>query len=265
MSVPQPRSIQARTILLVTLSTVVQAALLVAAPSALAEGTGWRHAFSTFELALVACLIWQGRAIVRWSRTLAGPGAGRVQQVARWCLASLVLCAVGDLINRNYLEQSYQWDDVIRASFLITSIWAFLPGYAAAAWANRLASRRVVGARAAAVAVAVSVLVGVGAFAVNRVPGAGAYPSVMMAAYTITLVVLLASSAWLVRAYGWEASVVPVLGCVLAVVADLLIATWWIAEDRFPTVEHANWILYFASLAMIQQLPFVVARRDRAA
>ena len=86
----------------------------------------------------------------------------------------------------------------------------------------------------------------------------------MVLAYTVVLTVLAASTLWLVRAFGWEASIVPVLGCLLAVVADLLIGTWWIAEDRFPVVEHANWIIYFASLAMIQQLPTVVATRRTA-
>jgi hypothetical protein len=43
------------------------------------------------------------------------------------------------------------------------------------------------------------------------------------------------------------------------VLADWLIATFWIHGTGYPTVEHANWIIYFASLAMIGRLPFLVS------
>lgn len=254
-----PSSITARVVLLVTISTVVQCAVLVAAPEQLDAGTTGRHLFSTFEMALVVALAVLGWRIVRWSRTQQADPL--VRRAAELCFASLVLCAVGDLINRNYLEQSFQWDDVVRHSYLITSIWAFLPGYAVVVWANRTVTRHAVPRPTATVSVGAAVVVGLVAFAGNRVPGMGAYPSAMVLAYTVVLTVLAASTIWLLRAFGWEASIVPVLGCLLAVVADLLIGTWWIAEDRYPVVEHANWIIYFASLAMIQQLPSVVATR----
>ena len=254
-----PRSITARAILLFTISTVVQCAVLVAAPSQLAAGTTGRHLFSTFEMLLVLGLAALGWRIVAWARSEQSDPL--VRRAAELCFASLVLCAVGDLINRNYLEQSFQWDDVVRHSYLITSIWAFLPGYAVVVWANRTVTRHAVPARAAAATVGIAVVVGLGAFAGNRVAGMGGYPSAMVLAYTVVLTVLAASTLWLVRVFGWEAALVPVLGCLLAVVADLLIGTWWIAEDRYPVVEHANWIIYFASLAMIQQLPSVVATR----
>jgi Mn2+/Fe2+ NRAMP family transporter len=257
-----PRSITARVVLLVTISTVVQCAVLVAAPKQLDAGTTGRHLFSTLEMALVVALAVLGWRILRWAR--AEQSDPLVRRAAELCFASLVLCAVGDLINRNYLEQSFQWDDVVRHSYLITSIWAFLPGYAVVVWANRTVTRHAVPARAAAVTVGAAAVVGVVAFAGNRVSGMGAYPSAMVLAYTVVLTVLAASTIWLIRTFGWEASIVPVLGCLLAVVADLLIGTWWIAEDRYPVVEHANWIIYFASLAMIQQLPSVVATRRRA-
>ena len=60
-----------------------------------------------------------------------------------------------------------------------------------------------------------------------------------------------------------SAAALPVAGALLAVVADLMIAELWIRRDAYPVVEHANWIVYFASLALIQQLPFVVTQRTR--
>lgn len=253
------RSIDAWVVALVVASTVLQVVALVAAPDALAAGEPGRHAFSTVEMALVVLLGVQGWRIVRWAATTGQPPL--VGALARLCLASLVLCGLGDLVNRNYLEQSFQFDDVVRHSYLITSIWFFLPGYAVVVWALRRATEHRIPARAAAATVALGAVAGAVAVAATRVPGMAAYPTAMVAAYTVVLAVLGASTWWLVRTDGLAASIVVVLGCWLALLADLLIGTWWIAEDRYPTVEHANWIIYFASLAMIQRLPFLVADR----
>lgn len=251
------RRIDGAAMVLVVASTVVQCVALVAADDRLAAGSAARHAFSVLELALVAGLLVVGRQIVRWSDRVA-PG-GVVPGVARLCLASLGLCALGDVVNRNFLEQSFQWDDAIRHSYLITSIWCFLPGYALVTWANRVATRRSVSRRQAVATVAVAAAIGVAAALANPIPGAGAYPSAMVLAYTASLAALGGSALWLGRTFGWARSTVAVVGCLLALVADALIGAFWIAEDRFPTVEHVNWILYFASLAMIQRLPFLVA------
>jgi hypothetical protein len=261
---PARSSIEAWVVALVVASTVLQCVALVAASDSLAAGTMGRHAFSTVEMALVVLLGVQGWRIVRWAEASA-PERPQVVRVARLCLVSLALCAMGDLVNRNYLEQSFQWDDVVRHSYLITSVWFFLPGYAVAAWAVRRATEHQITARVAWATAAVGAVAGAVAFAATRVPGMGAYPSAMVAAYTVVLAVLGASTWWLVRTDGLAASLVVVLGCWLALVADLLIATWWIADDRYPTVEHANWILYFASLAMIQRLTFLVADRPAVA
>ena len=49
------------------------------------------------------------------------------------------------------------------------------------------------------------------------------------------------------------------LGLVLAMVADAIIGKFWIfgneGQGYFPLVSHINWIIYFASQALIQQLP----------
>lgn len=241
---------------LVAVSTVLQVAALVARSDAIAEGTTGRHVFSTVEMALVVGLLVVGVRILRWSRATGVPLVARTAQL---CLASLVLCGLGDLVNRNYLEQHFQWDDVLRHSYLVTAIWCFFPGYALIVVANRIVTREAVG-RGVVVASAVGAgLVGVGVYVGNHDPAMAPYPSTMILLYTVLLTVLAASTVWLVRAFGWTASRVVVAGCLLAVVADALIGNFWIASDHYPTVEHANWILYFASLAMIQRLPFLVA------
>ena len=253
------RSISVSVLALVAVSTVLQVGALVAASDAIAEGTRGRHAFSTAEMVLVALLAWQGWRIVGWAR-----GAGRgplVERTAVWCFVSLVLCGLGDLVNRNYLEQHFQWDEVIRHSYLVTAIWFFLPGYAVVIGVNRMVSRSAVSVRFAVGSAVIAAVVGALAFATDHVDGMARYPATMIALYSSVLAVLAGSTVWLVKAFGWRPSAVVVAGCLLAVVADALIGRFWIATDHYPTVEHTNWIVYFASLAMIQRLPFLVADR----
>ena len=236
-------------------STALQLGALAVAGDSLAAGTTARQVFSTVEMALVVALVGVAVAIVRWS---ADRGA-LVVGVARLTLASIVLCAMGDLINRNYPGHAYQWDDVVRHSYLITSIIAFAPGYALVVVANRRATAAVVPARTAATTVAVAAALGLVGFATSYDGAVAVGANVAMALYAVVLAALAASGLWLGRAFGWRASAPVVVGCLLAVVADWLIATFWIHGTGYPTVEHANWIIYFASLALIGRLPFLVA------
>lgn len=256
------RSIDATVVGLVAGSTLLQLGALAARSDVIAEGTVGRHVFSTVEMVLVAALLAQGWRIVRWARATGQPAM--VVRVARLCFVSLALCALGDLVNRNYLEQHYQWDDVLRASFLVTAIWCFFPGYAVIIGVNRVITRTRVSTGYAAGSGALAVVAGVVAYGTNHDPAMSPYASGMILAYTAMLAVLGASTIWLVRTYGWAASKVPVVGCLLALVADAIIGNFWIYRDHFPTVEHVNWIPYFASLAMIQRLTFLVADHPAA-
>ncbi len=251
------RSIDVTVLALVALSTALQVVALVVRSDAIAEGTTGRQVFSTVEMLLVVLLAWQGWRIIGWAR--AADRGLLVERTAVWCFVSLVLCGLGDLVNRNYLEQSFQWDDVIRHSYLITAIWFFLPGYAVIIGVNRMVTRSAVSRRFAAATAVVAAAAGALAFAADHVSGMGRYPATMIPVYSMVLGVLAGSTTWLVKAFGWRPSAVVVIGCLLALVADALIGRFWIATDHFPTIEHANWIIYFVSLAMIQQLPFLVA------
>jgi hypothetical protein len=263
VEVDEPARIRRATFWLVALSTTIQAAALVAVTigdDVLAQDTIGRHAFSTLEMALVVSLGVLSWRTMRWSRTLDDDDT---RDAATLVFVSLVLCGLGDLVNRNYLGRSYEFDDVIRHSYLITSIWCFLPGYAVAAWANRRVTRRVVAPVTAGAMAGAAGAVGLAIHVAGRDPEVAAYPSTMLLAYTMLLAVLAVSATWLGRAFGWRAAALPIAGAWLAVVADLMIAELWIRRDGYPTIEHANWIVYFVSLAMIQQLPFVVSSRSR--
>ena len=251
------RSINGVVLALVAVSTVMQVVALVVRSDAIAGGTTGRQVFSTVEMLLVVLLAWQGWRIIGWARAM-GRGV-LVERTAVWCFVSLVLCALGDLVNRNYLRQYFQWDGVIRHSYLITAIWFFLPGYAVIVGVNRMVTRSAVSRRFAVVTAVVAAALGAIAFAADHVAGMGRYPATMIPLYSMVLAVLAGSTIWLVKTFGWRPSAVVVIGCLLAPVADALIGKFWIASDHFPTIEHANWIIYFASLAMIQQLTFLVA------
>lgn len=252
-------SITRAQIVLVAASCAMQLVALAVLDGRLEAGSTGRFAFSTVEMAFVVALVVQGWRLVGWSRR---PGLDPlVAEVARWCLASLVLCALGDLVNRNYPQRSFEFDDVLRHSYLVTSIWFFLPGYAIVVAINRRVTRSSITPGRAAATVLVGAALGLLAAFVNAVPGLARYPSTMIAAYTVVLATLAASTVWLVVGYSWRAARVVVVGCLLAVLADALIGSFWIATDHYPAIEHVNWIPYFASLAMIQRLPFLVADR----
>jgi hypothetical protein len=125
--------------------------------------------------------------------------------------------------------------------------------------ANRHMTRHAIRSRSATTTVVAAAIVGVLAYFTNHDPAVSAYSSGLMLLYTMMLSVLAGSTLWVVSTYGWGASCLVVIGCLLAPVADALIGNFWIYRNHYPTVEHLNWIVYFTSLAMIQQMPFFIA------
>ncbi len=254
-------SIQAQAAVLVTLSTLLQCvALLGVLP--IAPGSLGRHVYSTVELLLVAGLLYQGWRIRQWA-VASGQGA-LVRQIARLCFCSLLLCGLGDIVNRNYLERYYPWDEVIKHGYLVQSILFFFPGYALVVVANWRLGAPHVHPRTVVWGTLAALGLGALAFFGSYDPRVNALASAAMLAYTLLHAVLVLSVVWVVRACGWAASSLVAMGVLLAAVADALIGHFWIFSDHFPVIEHVNWIVYFASLAMIQQLPFLAARAHPA-
>lgn len=242
---------------IVTASTLIQCIALLGILPIAADTVG-RDVFSTVEMFLIVLLLIQGWRIRSWSVT-----SGQdltVQRIASLCFYSLLLCGIGDLVNRNYFGQYYQWDGIIKHSYLIQAIWFFFPGYLLIVIANWQISRLSISRRFAATTVLVALALGTLAFLTNYDPRVSAYSSASILVYTLLLAVLAGSTLWVVKTYGWAASCVVVIGALLAPVADALIGNFWIYRDYFPAIEHVNWIIYFTSLAMIQQMPFLVAR-----
>jgi len=251
-------SIHANLIAIVTGSTLLQClALLGVLP--VAPDTLGRQIFSTVEMALVALLLLQSWRIRQWSL---GQDA-LVQRIATLCFYSLLLCGMGDFVNRNYFQHYYQWDTVIKHSYLMLAILFFFPGYLLVVMANWRLVQGHISRKAAAAGVVVAMVLGALAFFDSYNPSVSRYASSAMLIYTLLHAVLVLSALWLVKVHGWAASAVVVLGVLLAALADVLIAHFWIYQDHFPLIEHVNWILYFSSLAMIQQLSFLAAATKR--
>jgi len=103
--------------------------------------------------------------------------------------------------------------------------------------------------------------VGVLSFAGMYKEGAGVYVTTMTGTYAALISVMCASALWLLKSYGWQAMKWVALGAVLALLADALIGNFWIyREGYFPNVAYLNWIIYFSSQALIQQLPIKLAQ-----
>jgi hypothetical protein len=254
-------SINAAVVGIVTVSTLIQCVALLGIFPIGADTVG-RHVFSTVEMALVVLLLIQGWRIKAW--TLRTGQDVLTQNIANLCFYSLVLCGIGDLVNRNYLEQYYQWDSIIKHSYLIMAIWFFFPGYLLIVVAHWQISRHRVSGRFAIITMLVTLAFAVPAFLSNYDPRVSTYASSCIFVYTLLLAVLAGSVLWVIKAYGWATSCIVGIGALLAPVADALIGNFWIYRDHFPVIEHVNWIIYFTSLAMIQQMPFMLAQSRQA-
>lgn len=257
---PTPDAINARILVLATLSVLLQAVALLGVLPIAAQSAG-RHVFSTVEMLLVVGLLTQSWQIRQWSRQTGQ--TEEVQATAKLCFYSLLFCGLGDLVNRNYLEQYYLWDDVIKHSYLVNSILFFFPGYLLVLVATQRLTRSHVTAKEAGIGTAVALIVGTLAFVNDYKAEVHPLSSAAIWIYTLLHVVMAFSTLGLIKTYGWPASALVVIGILLAPIADVFIGNFWVYRDYFPTIEHVNWILYFSSLAMIQQLSFLAAKRPK--
>lgn len=221
------------------------------------EGSIGRHIFSTLEMLMIACLAWQSYQTVCWSKAQ----TTLVQNTATLCFYSLLFCGVGDLINRNYFSSYYQFDDVLKHSYLIWSALFFLIGYLFILKANLELTRTHISQRFVKYSMTLFAIAGCGMYFINHNSDMSAFSNSVIFFYTITVAVLLASTLWLIKTYGWVSSHVVVIAIVLApTIADALIGNFWIYRDYSPTIQHVNWLVYFTGLAMTQYLPILASK-----
>ena len=253
------RHLRVSAAVLVVLSTLLQAlALLGVLPL---NNRASQLAFGSVEMVLIVLLAANAWRTQRWLRTHSS--SPRIRSTATLCAVSLSICVLGDLVNRNYFDQQFARDTVIRHSYLADSVWFFLPGYALVIVAVWRIARTVIGVAPLLTSAFVAGLVGVLSDLGMRPAGTGAYVTAMTAAYSIPITIVGVSALWLLASMGWRRAALPALGLVLATAADALIGNFWLFRDGyFPAISHINWIVYFVSQAMIQQLPWALSDAD---
>lgn len=246
--------LRANALVLVLLSTLLQGlALLGLLP--VEDGTVGKFWFGSAEMALVFMLLANAWLIRHWA--IQSGQASLVQSTAGLMLLSLALCVVGDFINRNYFGVYNAHGSSVRHSYLADSVWFFAPGYGLFLWATiRVALAQGVNRGFICICALVAGALGGLSFIDLYTPEAGTYLSAMTGGYAVFISIVGVSSFWLVKAIGWRIAYPVAIGAVMATIADALIGNFWIYREGFyPAISQVNWILYFASQALVQQLP----------
>ena len=254
----------------------------------MADGTPLSNAallWKVFELCMMVALVLNGLRIHRWLARQPHAALG----VSRLTLLSLVLCVLGDGINRNFPNSFYAYDKSIEHSYLADSVWFFFPGYSLFVFAAWRACGHRTGGWKGLCLVPIAAIAGAISFLdlAALTPGMSMYVWRLTGAYTILISLMVPAGAWVFFAFHrTPAAALVATGAILATLADAIIGHFWIFRngqattlrlppdpsidhrDRrlsfscryFPGVAHANLVIYFLSQALIQQLPMVQYR-----
>lgn len=261
-----PPGLQRLPALLVALITLLQgAAWLGWLP--VSSGSAGKTAFATVEMALIFLLVWNGWRIRRHILLQPHPvteASRHLRRVATLTFGSLLICSLGDAVNRNYSQTFYAHDSVIEHSYLVDSVWFFFPGYAlfvAAAW---FATRDLVPLWLRLSSLLVAALAGLASFADLVLPGTSSYVMAITGSYTALISLMVPAALWIALAFGRPAWHVAA-GALLATIADALIGHFWLfGEGHYPGIAYLNMVVYFLSQALIQQLPLVLSSQQPA-
>ncbi len=207
--------------------------------------------FGALEMLLIVLLLLNGGLIMGAVQTPAG------KHVAGWGFVGLLLCSLGDLVNRNFSGEYFGYDNVIAHSYLADSVWFFLPGYLCLIYAAGFttAAAGLSKARMVLPAVIAVALGGLSFWSIHN-PAAATYLLALTGAYALVISVTGAAALWLLLTFGWRRAGLAATGFALALVADAIIGQFWLfGEGAYPAIRHINWIIYFSSQALIQTLP----------
>lgn len=255
-----PRSLTWLPAVLVVLVTLVQ----VAAWTGLFPvntGSPNKTVLGIVEMLLIAALVWNGWRIRQHVGRLVLPAelGARLRTVATLTLASLAICSLGDLVNRNFSQTFFTHDNVIEHSYLADSVWFFFPGYALFVLTTWYVTRDRVALWLRTASLAVAAGAGLASFAGLVLPGTSPYVTVLTGSYAALISLMVPVALWLVLAFGrrlWPVA----LGAALATAADTLIGQFWLfGEGFYPGVAYLNLVVYFLSQALLQQLPLYLA------
>ena len=244
--------------ILILLSTCYQAlALLGALPI---NTQAQQTIYDSSEIALILVLLFQSWKIRQALKAKYEPLLNEehrwVLGISKLCLVSLAICILGDVTNANYFQLYYQHGSNVKHSYLADSVWFFFPGYACFIYAAYRVGLRNQLSRSFMMGTAI-LCGGIGSmfYALMHQEGAGWYVTMLTGPYAGMISVMCAAALWLLKSYPSYALKWIALGAALAAIADALIGQFWIFSDWYPTIGYINWIVYFASQALIQLLP----------
>lgn len=225
--------------------------------------------FGIIELMTMALLILNAIAIMRF---IAKQNCATAYHFSKICLYSLLFCAIGDIVNRNFPQLFYQYDEVVKHSYLADSVIFFFPGYLMLIIAiAHLALKKGLSKRLIAVTTVLAAMVALVTYRDMHLTATSHILTIITVSYSVLVSILAISAIWLIKSLSqhnvpariWCAAI----GLVLAMIADAIIGKFWIfgnqGQGYFPLVSHINWIIYFASQALIQQLPIGLLQMKR--
>ena len=245
-------------LLLIVVSTCYQALALVGTLSI--NNQAQRTIYDTCEIAIIVLLLFQSWKIRQALKDKYGSAQkeehGWVLSISKLCMVSLAICILGDLTNANYFQLYYQHGSNVKHSYLADSVWFFFPGYCSFIYAAyRVGLRNQLSRGFMLVTALVCGGVGSMSYASMHQEGAGWYVTMLTGPYACMISVMCAAALWLLKSYPSYALKWIALGAALAAFADALIGRFWIFSDWYPAIGYINWIVYFASQALIQLLP----------
>lgn len=256
-----PRSFAIVPIALLALCVGVQALAWSGVWPALPGKTG-RLAFGITEMLLMAALLVNGVRIRQWLGAQAAL-SDRSRLSATWVPIALAICVLGDAVNRNFSGRFFSYDSIIEHSYLADSVWFFFPGYGlfiAVVWWT---TRGRVSTAWRWLPLLITSAAGIATFVRLLPEGVSPYIQLMTGSYTVLISTMMAAAIWMLKAEGGALRWVA-LGAVLATVADALIGEFWLFRPgHYPGIAHLNFVVYFASQALIQAYPLRLFERDR--
>ncbi|CAM3997139.1 hypothetical protein [Pseudoalteromonas byunsanensis] len=211
--------------------------------------------FTTLCLLLLNSLfIWRRVQGVPWRRLL-----------ATGCLASLLLCIFGDVVNFNLGNRFFDSSDVVKHDYLIDSVLFFAPGYAMLLLVMSYILKHYYNVRSLLLAASLSFGIATVSY-INIVnANAGMYVTVVSYFYSLLISLVATSGILLWFKYGVSAPMsiwLCAIGLVLATLADYLIGAMWIfgndGQGFYPLARELNWILYITSQGLVIHLPRVI-------
>lgn len=247
--------------LILWLIAVAQSSLAISGLFTITQTNQERIIFGIVELVTMLLVIINATAIMRFTAQQHNPLA---YLISRLCLYSLILCFFGDIVNRNFLQQFYKYDEVIKHSYLADSVLFFFPGYlivimAIAYFANvkGLSKGFII------FSTLIAALIALYTYNDMHITNSSVVLTTITSAYSVLVSILAVSAIWLLKVLSWRQIPIRIwlaaLGVVLAMVADAIIGQFWIFGNQgqgfFPLVSHINWIIYLSSQVLIQQLP----------